>query len=106
MKDKAEGQLADLRKTESSAKNSYNLLKQSLENDIKATTKELDDVKANKNEAGEEKAGAEGNLEITKKEKAGSIKKQDRTQSDCQTVAADHEANVASRAEELKAIDQ
>jgi len=106
MKDKAEGTLADLRKTETGARNSYNLLKQSLDDDISATTKELNDVKANKEEAGEEKATSEGDLEVTKKELKGSLEKKDNVQSDCQTVAADHEANVAARTLELKTIDE
>jgi len=106
MKDKAEGQLADLRKTETKQKNSYNLLKQSLDDEIRATNKELNDVKANKAEAGEEKASSEGNLEITTKEKKSGIKKEENVQSDCQNAGADHEANVAARKLELKTIDE
>lgn len=106
MKDKAEGQLADLRNTETKAKNSYAMLKQSLDDDIAATKKELADVKANKAQDSEEKAGSEGNLEVSVKEKKASIKKLDSVQSDCQTVGADHEANVAARKAELKAIDE
>merc|ERR1719174_3044747 len=106
MKDKAEGELVDLRKTETGAKNSYAMLKQSLDAEIAATTKELNDTKANKEEAGEEKASSEGDLEITTKEKKGSLEKQDTVQSDCQTVAADHQANVAARVLELKTIDE
>jgi chromosome segregation ATPase len=106
MKDKAEGELADLRKTETGAKNSYAMLKQSLDAEIAATTKELNDTKANKEEAGEEKASSEGDLEVTTKELKGSGEKQDTVQSDCQTVAADHQANVAARILELKTIDE
>jgi len=106
MKDKAEGQLADLRKTETGARNSYSMLAQSLKAEIDATTKEMNDVKSNKAEAGEEKASSEGNLEVTTKELKSGIAKEDKTQSDCQTVASDHEANVAARVAELKTIDQ
>jgi len=106
MKDKTESQLADLRKSETQARNSYAMLKQSLDDEGKAATKELNDEKSNKAEASEEKASAEGNLEVATKETASSQKKNDHVQGDCQTVAADHEANVAARKEELKTIDE
>jgi flagellar hook-basal body complex protein FliE len=39
MKEKAEGQLSDLRRAETQAKNSYNMLRQSLEDELSATSK-------------------------------------------------------------------
>merc|ERR1719502_103275 len=48
LKEKAEGQLADLRKAESNAKHNYEMLKQSLEDQIAADTKALDEEKAAK----------------------------------------------------------
>jgi len=106
MKDKADGQLADLRKAETQGRNSFALMRQSLTDDIAATTKELNDEKSAKSEAGEEKASAEGNLEVATKETKSSVKKEDHVRSDCQTVASDHEANVAARIAELKTIGE
>lgn len=106
MKDKAQGQLADLRKSETQARNSYSLLRQSLTDEVSATTKELNDQKSAKAEAGEEKASSEGNLEVATKETATSEKKNENVRADCQNVAADHEANVAARVAELKTIDE
>merc|ERR1719440_2724511 len=42
MKEKAEGQLADLRKAESTTKHNYNTLKQSLTDQMEADTKDMD----------------------------------------------------------------
>merc|ERR1719183_2622602 len=41
MKEKAESQLADLRKAESNSKHQYEMLKQSLEDEIEADTKDM-----------------------------------------------------------------
>jgi flagellar hook-basal body complex protein FliE len=106
MRDKAEGQLQDLRNTETKAKNSYQLLRQGLEDEIKAAKKELAEEKSGKAEAGEEKASATGNLEVTDKEGKAAGEKKDEVQSNCLTAASDHEANVASRKEELKVIEE
>jgi hypothetical protein len=106
MKDKAESQLADLRITETKAKNSYALLKQSLSNEIAALKKEMADEKVGKAEAGEEKATAEGNLEVAKKETKSSKSKEAQVRSDCQTIAADHEVNVVARKVELRTIEE
>merc|ERR1712193_405800 len=46
MKEKAEGQLADLRKAESATKHNYEMLKQSLTDQIEADTKDMDEEKS------------------------------------------------------------
>lgn len=104
LKDKAEGQLTALRSNEMKAKNSYELLRQGLQDEIKAATQELQDTKSGKAEAAEAKASSEGNLVVAKKEKASSAKKNSEVQSSCQVAAGDHEANVAARKEELKVL--
>lgn len=48
MKEKAEGELSDLRKAEGSAKQEYNMLKSSLEGQVGADTKDLNDQKKRK----------------------------------------------------------
>jgi hypothetical protein len=104
MKDKADGQLSDHRNSEVKAKQSYGLLKQGLEDEIATAKKELQEAKSGKAEAAEEKASAEGNLEVAKREKSSSEKKNEQVSLDCQTSATDHEANVAASTEELKVI--
>merc|ERR1719388_259518 len=65
MKEKAEGQLAELRKAESATKHNYNMLKQSLTDSIEADTKDMDEEKSLKASTEESKAVAEGDLAET-----------------------------------------
>jgi chromosome segregation ATPase len=104
MKEKAEGQLADLRKAESNAKHQYNMLKQSLTDEIEADTKDMTDEKSLKAATEEQKAGAEGDLAETVKELKKDNDSLEETSTTCMQVAADHDATVKSRTEELTAI--
>merc|ERR1719150_1965102 len=74
MKEKAEGQLSDLRKAEVNNRQNFEMLKQSLEDQVKADTKDKEDETASKAAAEESKAKAEGDLEVTNKELASSKK--------------------------------
>mmetsp|Transcript_60405 Transcript_60405/g.93987 ORF Transcript_60405/g.93987 Transcript_60405/m.93987 type:complete len:701 (+) Transcript_60405:58-2160(+) len=104
LKEKAEGQLADLRKAESATKHNYNMLKQSLEDEIEADTKDLDEEKSLKAATEEKKATAEGDLAETVKELKIDKETLETTTTTCMQVATDHENTVKSRTEELAAI--
>jgi len=104
LKEKGEGELSDLRKAETNAAHNFAMLKQSLEDQIAADTKDKTEEEANKAAAEEGKAGAEGDLSVTTKELAAAKEKLATAQSNCMTVAADHEATVAGRKEELSVI--
>jgi hypothetical protein len=104
MKEKAEGELADLRKAEGAALQNFNMLKSSLEGKIAADTKDLDGEKSAIAEATQGKSGAEGDLSMTTKDLAAANNNLATVHGDCLTVASDHETTVASRAEELKVI--
>merc|ERR1719393_110146 len=104
MKEKAEGQLSDLRKAESTTKHNYNMLRQSLEDEISADSKDMEEEKSLKASTEENKAVAEGDLADTTKGLAEDNKALATASSTCMTVAADHEATVKSRTEELTAI--
>jgi len=104
MKEKAESQLAEVRKAEEAAKHNYAMLKQSLEAQIAADTKDMKEEKAGKAEAEEAKAEAEGDLEMTTKELANADDTLATSRSTCMKVGADHEATVKAREEELKVI--
>jgi len=67
LKEKAEGQLSDLRKAELNTKHNYEMLKQSLDDEAAANTKDMEDQKAGKAANEEAKANAEGDLEMTVK---------------------------------------
>jgi hypothetical protein len=104
IREKAEGELSELRKAESSTAHNFAMLKQSLEDQIAADTKDMNSEKAAKAAAEEGKATAEGDLAVTTDELKSANKKLDTATSTCMTVAADHEKTIASRAEELKVI--
>merc|ERR1719215_922049 len=80
------------------------MVKQSLEDQIGADSKDMDEEKSAKAEADEKKASAEGDLEVAKKDLADSKNQLETAKSSCMTVASDHEATMASRKEELAAL--
>merc|ERR1712203_733425 len=86
LKEKAEGQLSDLRKAESNTKHNFQMLKQSLEDQIAA------DTKAKNEEAAAKAASEEAKASLAS------------ASADCMQTAADHQATVAAREEELKVI--
>merc|ERR1719172_581339 len=104
LKDKAETELSDTRKAEANAAHNYDMLKISLDDSIAAETKDLGEEKAAKAAAEELKATSEGDLAITSKDLAQAEESLATAQSTCMTVAADHEATVAGRKEELAVI--
>jgi predicted nucleic acid-binding Zn-ribbon protein len=104
LKDKAETELAEARKAESNTKHNYEMMKQSLEDQMAADTKDMNSEKSAKEAAEEEKAIAEGDLATTVKELKASEEALATANSDCMQTAADHEATVAARTEELKVI--
>merc|ERR1719297_179915 len=104
MKEKAESQLAELRKAEESSQHNYAMLKQSLEAQIAYDEKDMKETKTSKAESLEAKAEATGDLEVTTKELANAEETLATAKSTCMKVGADHEMTVNARAEELKVI--
>merc|ERR1719210_246189 len=104
LKEKAEEELASLRKAFANSKHNFDMLKQSLEMQIADDTRHMEDEKAAKAASEEAKATAEANLAATLKDLADSKAALKASNSGCMQVAADHEATVAGRNEELKTI--
>jgi len=104
MKDKADSELDELRKAEGNAKHNFNMLKQSLDDQIAADSTDLDQEKSSKAAAEEGKATAEGDLVVTTKELADVTAELATASANCMQTAADHEATVAARNEELGVI--
>merc|ERR1712194_973781 len=102
--EKAEDQLADIRKTENKNKNNFALLERSLEDEIKFANNDLDAAKKGIASSTEKKATAEGDLEVTKKDLAEDVAAKATLHHDCMTKAANFEAETKSRGEELKAL--
>merc|ERR1719456_394368 len=79
-------------------------MKQSLDDQMAADNKDLAEEKSAKAAAEEGKATAEGDLAVTTKDLENSKQALSTANTDCMTTAADHEATVAARTEELKVI--
>merc|ERR1719330_118771 len=72
--EKAEAQLADLRKTETTNLHNFQLMQQSIEDEIAYGKKELAEGKAGLAAASEKKVTAAGDLEMTSKDLAADTK--------------------------------
>merc|ERR1719453_189306 len=105
LKEKAESELAELRKAESNAAHNFAMTKQALEDQAAADGKDKDDETARKTGAEETKATAEGDLTNTAKDLADAQDALKVANTNCIQVASDHETTVASRKEEINAID-
>jgi len=106
MKDKAEEELSELRKAEATSKHNFDMLKQSLEDQIAADTKNMEDEKSSRSANEESKAADEGELEVTTKALKTAQKALVDTKAACVQTASDHENTVKSREEEFKVIEQ
>merc|ERR1719311_1868267 len=102
--EKAEGQLDKARKTESTAKQNYEMLKQSLTDAMKFANKDMDKAKKGLAESQEKKASAEGDLEVTSADLAEDIKTKSTLHQDCMNAAEEFELATKSRGEELNAL--
>jgi hypothetical protein len=106
MKEKAVEMRNNGQKEEMNAVHAYNMLKQSLENEVKADKKALDEAKLDKASASETKATAEGDLATTTKMVEETQAFLGDLSNDCQTKANDWAVSQKSRAEELKALTE
>merc|ERR1719395_501197 len=102
--EKAEGQLDKARKTESTAAQNYQMLKQSLTDEVKFANKDMDKAKKDLAESQEKKATATGDLEVTSKDLAEDIQTKSTLHQDCMTGAEEFELATKSRGEELNAL--
>merc|ERR1719188_2294855 len=102
--EKAEGQLADARKKETNALNAFQMVEQSLKDEIKVAKKGTSEAKKGLAECGEKKATAEGDLDVTSKALAKDSEALGDLHEDCMTKAQDFEAETTSRGEELAAL--
>merc|ERR1719254_141800 len=102
--EKAEAQLDDARKKETTSLHEFEMLKQSLTDEIKFATKDLDETKKAIATAEEKKSTAEGDLTTTSKELAADEESKSTLHHDCMTKASDFETETKSRGEELTAL--
>jgi len=102
--EKAEDQLTELRNTETQNHNNFQLLQQSLTDEIEFANKDLDKAQKGIAESTEKKSTAEGDLKVTKKDLAQDLHAKGTLHHDCMTRATNFEAETKSRGEELKAL--
>merc|ERR1719444_341856 len=102
--EKAEGQLDKARKAESTSKQNYQMLKQSLTDEIKFANKDMDKAKKNLAASQEGKATATGDLDATSKDLAADIASKDGLHQECMNGAEEFELSTKSRGEELNAL--
>jgi len=106
LREKAEGQLNSLRNSEVSSKHSFEMLKQSLLAKKKADEKDMSTEKSAKAAATEVKSSASGDLEVATKELKSAQQSLATLQASCMQVAADHDASIKSREEEVKVVNE
>merc|ERR1719284_829161 len=98
LKSKAESQFAEARQTETTASHNFQMLQQSLEDDLKFNAQDLEAAKRSLGETQGQLTTDTADLKMTE-----DALTEDTTQ-DCQSKAAEFEAAVKSRSEELEAL--
>merc|ERR1719203_1727373 len=104
LSEKAQAQLAETRKKEEAARHAYDMLKQSLTDEIAEANKDLDGAKKGTAETAEKQAAAKADLGASTKELAADVKAKESLHQDCVAGAESYEAEAKSRAEELQAL--
>merc|ERR1740138_281895 len=102
--EKAEAQLEKARAAETKSVQAYQMLAQSLKDEIKYGTKDMDKAKKDLGASDQAKATAEGDLAVTSKDLAEDVSTLSTLHQDCMKGAEDFEAETKSRGEELKAL--
>jgi len=102
--EKAEGQLAEARGSETKSVQAFQMLAGSLKDEIKYADADLNKAKKGLGASSETKATAEGDLAVTSKDLAEDVTTLSTLHQDCMKGAQDFEAETRSRGEELKAL--
>merc|ERR1719337_453577 len=105
MKEKADGELASLRKKEKKNAHNFDLLKLSIKDALAANNQELDENNAAKADAEEVQAATEGELAITMKALSEAQTGLDLIHEDCMQKATDHELTVKALSEAQTGLD-
>jgi len=102
--EKAQGELDKARAQETANIQNFEMLKKSLEDEIKFANKEKSEAHTSKTESEEGKATAEGDLDVTTKALNEDVKDLSGLHHNCLTRAEEYEAETKSRDEELGAL--
>merc|ERR1719161_763528 len=102
--DKAETQLDEARKAETKSNQAYQALAQSLKDEIKYATADMNKAKKSLGASSEAKATAEGDLAVTTKDLNEDTATLATLHQDCMSGADDFQTETKSRGEELHAL--
>jgi chromosome segregation ATPase len=102
--EKAQSQLDDARNKEKADLQNFEMLKQSLTDEIAFGNKEMSEAQKSKSGSEESKATATGDLEVTTTDLNNDFKSLNDLHHECMTKANEFEAETKSRSEELKAL--
>merc|ERR1719323_2190190 len=102
--EKAETQLSELRKKEVAAVHNYEMLKQSLKDEISFADQNMKDAKKGIAASAEKRTAAAGDLYATAKELASDVATKETLHRDCMAAAEEYQATSKSRGEELKVL--
>mmetsp|Transcript_41142 Transcript_41142/g.92929 ORF Transcript_41142/g.92929 Transcript_41142/m.92929 type:complete len:552 (+) Transcript_41142:381-2036(+) len=104
--DKAESQRSQQTKEETEAQFNFEMLKQSLTDELKTENKELSSARSRLASVKETLSTASGDLDETNKDSASDADTLKQLQTDCMQTASDHEMSVKGRSDELKALSE
>lgn len=102
--EKADGQLSDARNAETKSRQSFDMLKQSIEDENGFGKKDFEKAQKGLSAAKGKKSNAEGDLSMTHKQVKEDTKALDDLHTACMSKAQDYEASVKSRTQEMHAI--
>merc|ERR1719487_550661 len=102
--EKAQDQLDKVRKAETVSKQNYDMLKQSLTDEIRFANQDMDEAKTGLAASKESKAVAQGDLDATSADLKGDTAAKRELHHACMTAAQEFEEAVKSRAAELGAL--
>lgn len=102
--DKANGQLDSARRKETSTLQNHELLKSSLEDQIRVSNKHMTETKISLAASTEKQSTAQGDLVVTRNEVKEDTAALEKLRRDCVSKASDYESASTARNDELKAI--
>eukprot|EP00930_Biecheleria_cincta_P025429 TRINITY_DN1810_c0_g1_i3.p1 TRINITY_DN1810_c0_g1~~TRINITY_DN1810_c0_g1_i3.p1 ORF type:complete len:678 (+),score=218.64 TRINITY_DN1810_c0_g1_i3:48-2081(+) len=104
LQDKAKAELYEIRKKEAQSRGNYQLLRQSLQDEVKFAKEEAKKLQANQAEESANKASSEKDLQETATSLSGDSKELEDFTAECRRKSEDYELEKEDRAEELKAL--
>jgi len=102
--EKAQSQLAETRRKEEAARHAYEMLKQSLTDEIAQATQDLEEAKKGEAETTQKQSSTKSDVSSSKKALAVAVGGKESLHQDCVAKAESFEAESKSRAEELQAL--